>query len=102
MQREITITILKENILQNSYFDSRNCPISRALKRAGYEGLQDCGYIVGTLDGEKVEIDTCNEDYHALLTKLFSMYNSKNGHQHGLGGVAPAIPIEDFTVTINF
>jgi len=105
MQKELTFTILAEDIRKNSYFYGSKCPITRALHRAGYKDLRDGGFIMGKLDGEKVDIDSTNEDYRALLQKLFSMYNSKPGadkHIHGIGEPANAIPIEDFTVTIRF
>ena len=106
MQKELTFTILAEDIRKNSYFWSDKCPITRALHRAGYNDLRDCGFIMGKLDGKEVDIDSNNnEDYRALLEKLFAMYNSKPGadkHIHGIGEPANAIPIEDFTITIRF
>jgi len=104
MTKQITITILAEDILKNSYFGSDRCPITRALKRGGYDDLQDCGHITGELDGEHINIDTANNtDYKKMLNKLFSMYNTKAGsYKHGLGKPAEPMPIEDFTVTINF
>jgi hypothetical protein len=106
MQREITITILAEDIHKNSYFYADKCPITRALHRAGYNGLRDSGFIMGKLDDEEVDIDSNNnEDYRDMLQKLFSMYNTKEGandHTHGIGEPATPIPIEDFDVTIRF
>ena len=105
MKRELTFTILAEDIRKNSYFTTNTCPITRALHRAGYKDLRDGGFITGKLDGEEVDIDNCNEDYRALLEKLFGMYNSKPGidkHIHGIGGFSNRSPIEDFDVTIRF
>jgi len=105
MQREITITILAEDIRNNSYFSANHCPITRALHRAGYSKLKDTGTIEGEFEGESIDINVKNKDYNDLLDKLFGMYNSKsgrNGHAHGSGKVAEPITIEDFTHTIRF
>jgi hypothetical protein len=105
MQREITLNILAEDIRNNSYFTSESCPITRALHRAGYTKLRDSGTIEGKFEEEYINIDIHNEDYKALLKKLFSMYNSKpsrSGNVYGTGEISEPIAIEDFTITIRF
>ena len=100
--RTITFTILAEDIIKNSYFGADSCPITRGLKRAGYDDLQDVGFICGTLNGECIGIDTENEDYKKALNKMFGMYNSKLKNNYELGINIKPIPIEDFDITINY
>lgn len=39
----ITLTILEEDIRELNYHDSENCPITKALARAGYPELRESG-----------------------------------------------------------
>lgn len=111
MKREITITILAEDILLDNYTNSSECPITKALHRAGYTELKDTGNIKGELDGEYISIHHReNESYEALLLKMFGMINSftSNIHQAVFTSkgndlfIPEAIPVEDFTHTIVF
>jgi len=99
MERSITLTILAEDIENNSYYNYESCPITRALHRAGHEYAFDSGGIEGIINGEVVSITSYgNKDYDAMLTKVLKMYGTKNGRRDS----EFALPIETFTVTINY
>jgi hypothetical protein len=107
----ITITILKEDILLNNYHDADECPITKALHRAGYIELHDVGRIHGELNSDYISINhRDNSTYRDLILKLFGMYNSmevnednelKTTINNKLITPEPII-IEDFTHTIIF
>jgi len=72
---KITLNILKEDIVLDNYLNSDNCPITKALHRAGYNNLKDTGSIEGIINEKIIDIsEDNNESYKQLLTKLFSMY----------------------------
>lgn len=104
----ITLTILAKDIKKDNYFDSEKCPITKALKRAGYPELRDGGRIMYRDEVICSEID--NKSYHKLLIKLFGMYNSMPGSLRPYSVKNPKtgdpiyvdpLPIEDFTITLN-
>lgn len=102
MEKQITITILAEDILLNNYMNCDECPITKALHRAGYSELKDTGSIEGELDGVYICIASTNNDsYREMLTKLFGMYNSEFDYEMRVKGVmVEPIPAEDFTHTL--
>ena len=102
--KTITLTILKEDILLDNYMDSGECPITKALRRAGHPNLYDRGYITGQDNNyEEVHIiDNNNESYNDLLKKLYGMYNSLgNDYKHNYE-LIESIPIETFTHTLIY
>jgi hypothetical protein len=102
--KQITLTILAEDILLDNYMNSKNCPITRALHRAGELKLGDSGYINGwDKEGNWVVINNDNFSYRKLVIKLFSMYLSFNNSFKTSGDVIlTPIPVEDFVHTITY
>ncbi len=111
----LQLTILKEDILENNYKCSDNCPITKALRRAGSKWT-DVGGIADE-NGRRIMSSSCNDNYNEsykeLLTKLFSMYNSEE-FQNTLESasdktyfiqqieVPPAPVLESFTHTLTW
>lgn len=101
---KIKLTILAEDILLDNYFNCRECPITKALARAGYPELQDIGRIVGAINGISIEITRENNDSYLKLTnRLYSMYKSISSKYHLIfGQVSRSSPVKTFTHIINF
>jgi len=78
---KLTLKIEREDILANSYVDTKNCPITKALQRAGKDKWQDSGIrivVVGIVDDERITIlDTDNLSYCELVTKVMEQYSLK-------------------------
>ena len=106
--KTITLTILAEDILLNNYRDYEECPITKALHRAGYLNLQDIGFISGRdNDGNDITIDNngivYNDTYNNLLVKLFGMYNNTSNRGYNIKGyIIPAILVETFVHTLIY
>ena len=106
--KTITLTILAEDILLDNYKDYKDCPITKALHRAGYLNLEDIGFISGTdNDGNKITIDNngivYNDTYNNLVVKLFGMYNTISYRHFNIKGVViPSIPVETFVHTLIY
>lgn len=97
---KITLNILAKDILENNYFDTETCPITKAFARAGRPDLKDTGRSI-LENGNWWH--TMNEDdaYAEMTYKLLAMYRTKDPER--FNSQVP-IPIEDFTATfeINF
>ncbi len=71
---EIKIKILAEDIRNTNYFSSKDCAITRALHRAGYPNLRDCGVsIMNDNDGSRSNIMNHGE-YMKMTDKVINMY----------------------------
>ena len=69
--KQITLTILKEDILLNNYLHSDECPITKALHKAGQLGLYDSGCISGMDNkNEYIRIHVENESYYEYYTHI--------------------------------
>lgn len=101
----IELNILAKDILENSYFEYKKCPITRALHRAGYTNMVDDGGMCGKIDDTYIFISShTNKDYEKLLEKVLGMYNTKTANSitaTHTGSSYEALPIEDFTHTIT-
>ncbi len=98
--KKIILNILAQDILEARYLDSEDCPITRALSRAGFPEYEDAGEI---LDENGVAIATIenNNSYVELVKKLFGMYHTKDGRPYKLRGyLSEPTPIEDFEHTL--
>lgn len=98
---KITLIILAKDIKENNYFDTGDCPITKALHRAGYTFLKDTGTMISPIDYEYNEQDNIN-----LHNKLFGMYNTLNSYIHMTRNhegqlTSPPSPIEDFSVILD-
>lgn len=106
--KKIILNILKENILLDNYMHYNECPITKALQRAGHVEAFDMGSINGRINGEEVYISSKNNaSYKELLTKLYGMYNSftsNGGEEYLLSGeiIPEPIEVEDFTAVIEY
>lgn len=106
--KTITLTILAEDILLDNYKDYKECPITKALHRAGYLNLEDIGFISGKdNDGNNIIIDNhgmlYNDTYNDLIVKLFGMYNSISYKTFNIEGIViPSIPVETFIHTLIY
>lgn len=100
---QITLTIEKEDVLLDNYFDCHKCPITKAIKRAIGNG-KDTGSLNFTHDGKSVTLyEDDNKSYEDLLLKLFSMYkhmNNKVPHILNNNNKVKPIPVETFTHTL--
>lgn len=70
---QIELQILREEILANEYFH-RQCPISRALARAGYPDLQDTGLHIVDMSGLPVCDINGDKNYSQLVRTVCGMY----------------------------
>lgn len=99
-----TLTILAEDIRQGNYMDSSNCPITKALHRAGYPDLRDSGIeIINNYDDAVCNRRTCPE-YQALIDKVIGMtkkVRQDKGDTRFNDDPREAIEIADFTVELE-
>lgn len=75
---KLKITILASDILENNYTDAYNCPITKALARAGRPDLYECVGIFkkeseGHSSSDELILDS--REYRELSDILFGMYN---------------------------
>ncbi len=100
----ITLNILAKDILENSYVESDECPITRALERAGYTEYCDAGTCITKKDTLEDLITDENETYLSLVTKVCQMYNTKNNNNKDwyFDDSTVKIPIKDFEHTLIF
>lgn len=101
---QIKLEIKAEDILLDNYFDSENCPITKALHRAGYTDLKHTGIVI--IDKEDIFPST-NSSYESLLEKLYGMYASSSKVNRNWvisfkdGPIKP-IPVKDFTHILEY
>lgn len=91
----LKIKILAEDIKLNNYCNAEECPITRALARAGRPDLMECVGIYKKSEAllDKRLVDT--DQYQDLRAKLFGMYYSLKPESTYPMDVDP-IPVEDF------
>lgn len=98
---QLKFTILASDFEGTEYTNYDDCPITRALKRAGYNAYDGgLDIVISSEDSEREYIET--PEYQALVLKVMGMYNSLG---HGLrkgGREIPPIPIEDFEVVLDY
>ncbi|HMT03843.1 MAG TPA: hypothetical protein PKD00_11200, partial [Burkholderiales bacterium] len=90
-----TLHILADDIWNNGYLNSEECPITRALRRAGKEGYKDQGTAIVNNDN-KIVITDYDEQYELLQIKVQSMYafKSQDTYAFQLKPIEPA----DFSI----
>ena len=92
---KLKLKILAEDIKMNNYWNANECPITKALHRAGRTDLIEC---VGVYKkGEPLFGDplVTTDGYEDLRAKLFGMLKSINPNvTYAID--SPPIPIEDF------
>jgi hypothetical protein len=100
---KLILNILASDILETDYHDSRDCAITRALARAGYN-YHDSGIcIVDNDDSDKVIVGLSNNDYQILSERVLGMYATKENADNWTcySGKVKQLVIEDFEHTIN-
>lgn len=76
---KLNLTIKKEDILKEDYTDSYNCPITKALARAGRPDLIEAvGIHNRKPDGKPNKELLSTQGYHEAEQKMFRMYGSFN------------------------
>lgn len=88
------IKILREDILNNLYYDASKCPITSAFRRAGYENVRHVGLGI-SLDSYGGTV-LCNWDYpdiEELDLKVQAQYALKHNGELD--------KIEDFEMEVN-
>ena len=99
---EIKLTILAKDVLENDYLNSNNCPITRALQRAGFKGWEDCGTEIQDENDKSVITDE-NATYRVLQQTVMGMYRAKDKTIYtNKTGVVKSVPIEDFEHLLIF
>jgi len=77
MKHQFTLKILAQDIWDNTYTDAFNCPITKALERAGLK-LMECGTTIETnmpIGAKRICVgDTPDE----LTDMVCAMYSFKN------------------------
>lgn len=97
---KITLTILKEDIEEGNYTNADICPITKALRRAGYPNLRDEGINIVDETGKAVCKWENNSSYAELSRTIANMDSyvwKKRFNEDTLDFPAP----ETFTVTIE-
>ncbi len=91
----IQLKILASDILEGDYLDSRDCPITRALRREGLP-YKDLG--VEIIDKNREVIVNCeNPSYQALAEKVVGMFSTKDDTDYSHNnGISKRLPVEDF------
>lgn len=80
------LKILAEDIMNYGYYNSSNCPITRALQRAGFENYEDHGVHIKDTDGTLIisseeDKDLYDENYKNLVNRVISMYAYKHNEK---------------------
>jgi hypothetical protein len=93
----ITLEIKAADFKPDGYTDSVDCPITKALQRAGLEGYADHGMDISDSSG-KIVTNTGKEDYRLLVVKVVGMFSTLDGESYWVSGEpVSVIPVEDFT-----
>ena len=73
------IKVLAEDIRTTRFFDSHDCAITRALKRAGFADYEEAGgKIYDDRNSKTVLSDKDNKVYHDMLIKVIKMYGKSS------------------------
>lgn len=95
MKKLLTIRIVGADFSETDYRNCNDCAITRALKRAGYSKLRDCGVNIdgkGKSHWENVRLPVETDNYDALADKVINSYRkAKKGAK-----------IRDFSYTLRF
>lgn len=67
---KVKLKILASDILEDKYMNSNDCPITRALRKAGLNDYKDAGLCISAPQG-----DVTPRGYKALTNKLMPMVN---------------------------
>lgn len=101
-----TITILAEDIKTSNYFDSYDCAVTRALKRAGLDEHRDHGMGIQNGNGTDIIPFTLPE-YKQMRSMVLGMYRTAGKLkdtfcEEGLGHISHIIPVplKDFSITL--
>lgn len=98
--KKVTLKILANDILNNDYFDTKSCPITKALHRAGLTDYEDSGNILNRVTNRTV-INSNNKTYNKLLSKLFDMYHYKTGQTYkSISGKSKPVKPRNFQITL--
>lgn len=98
MKKTITLEIKAADFVKFGYTDTNNCPITKALHRAGLAGYKDCGKWISFRgpNSRHVATTTDNEDYNELGNKVLSMFSWLDGTNYNSDKVLTPIPPVDF------
>ena len=91
MLTPVTLNILKEDLESCDYRNPLDCPITRALHRAGHLNLRDVGVFIKNSEDKSV-IDYSDPFYCELVMKVMRMMGHTDSNRH--------LEPEDFTVTL--
>lgn len=97
---QLKFIILAQDIREANYHSS-DCPITRALKRAGYNAY-DGGIKITMNEGSEEEVSISTPEYRSMVERLLGMYRSKEHPRMAYESPAPVTPIEDFEVTLDY
>jgi hypothetical protein len=85
---KIVLNILASDIKETDYLRASDCAITRALLRAGYPNLIDCGTEISKKKSKLIVDSYIPFNYNILANKVMEMYEDKG-------------EIEDFTYEIE-
>ena len=101
MKTTITLEIKAKDFKPGGYFDYSTCPITKALKRAGFKEYEDSGIGIETKNGIFVTRSGDN-DYDGLVAKVLGMFSFLENFPYSSSyGIATPIPVADFTHTLE-
>lgn len=100
MRKNVKITILAKDVIENGYMDAKTCPITRALAVAGYPNLRHYGTTIDVVT-EKEKED--NEYFTCLTTKSEKMQELNDAVRtlYKLKEDESFDEMKDFTITLN-
>jgi hypothetical protein len=84
------IKILAEDVHTGSFYNVKDCPIARALKREGFSFVS-VGGVTAKADDKRFNISGAN-------TKVMHMFNTKDAANPEFN---TCIPIEDFEIELK-
>lgn len=100
MRKNVKITVLAKDVIENSYMESKTCPITRALVNAGYPNLRHYGTTIDVVtekeDGENdyfICLTTKSDKMQELNEAVRALYELKHNEQFD--------EMKDFTITLN-
>jgi len=100
MRKNVKITVLAQDIIENNYMDAKTCPITRALVNAGYPNLRHYGTTIDVVtekDGQNDYFICLTLEKSPKMVKLneavHQLYKLKESEQFD--------EIKDFTITLN-
>lgn len=69
------IKILAKDIKSTSYYNYKNCAITKALRRAGLKNFFDVGDGIYNDETDECIINSNNKNYDKLVRKVLNMYD---------------------------